>query len=204
MGKNADDPQEMHMTPRAVAASREAMDLLRVIEFGAVKIEGQSQGSSDLDQIESDLGRALQLLEESFDQGFVGAAYNLGSIYLNGLKRVKGNEYVELPRDQARALAWFTRGAQGGDLDSQFTLAYMYDRGLCMPDSDLDMARHWYLKAAEGGLWRAQYDMACIYLYGRGVPVDEALALAWFEKALASGVPRARVHVEALTGQSQA
>ncbi|MBN9396845.1 MAG: sel1 repeat family protein [Candidatus Melainabacteria bacterium] len=204
MGKNADDPQEMHMTPRAVAASREAMDLLRVIEFGADKIESQGQGSNDLDQIERDLARALQLLEESFDQGFIGAAYNLGSIYLNGLKRVKGNKYVELPRNQARALEWFTRGAEGGDLDSQFTLAYMYDRGLGMPDSDLERARHWYLKAAEGGLGRAQYDMACIYLYGRGVPVDEALALTWFEKALASGVPRARAHVEALTGKAQA
>lgn len=195
MVTNADDPEKMQMTPRAVAASREAMDLLRMVE-------AETAHPGGLDQIERDLARALELLQESYHQGFVGAAYNLGSIYLNGLKRIQGNQYVELPRDLDQARHWFGLGAQGGDLDSQFTLAYMYDRGLGLPDSDLDTARHWYLKAAEGGLGRAQYDMACIYLYGRGVPVDEALALEWFERAMASGVPRARAHVEALSGKA--
>jgi TPR repeat protein len=53
-------------------------------------------------------------------------------------------------------------------------------------------AAGWYAKAAGQGLPSAMYDYGLVLQYGIGVPVDEAGARAWWQKAAAQGFQRAK------------
>jgi TPR repeat protein len=83
----------------------------------------------------------------------------------------------------ARALR---KPAQAGDALAQNNLAYLYEYGLGLTQSDSE-ALLWYTRAAVGGLPGAQYNLATFYLKGRGVTQSDATALKWLEAAANGG-----------------
>jgi hypothetical protein len=78
------------------------------------------------------------------------------------------------------------RRANAGDMEAQFTLGEMYDRGDGVPQ-DFAQAAEWHLKAAAQGLAEAQAELGDKYRTGRGVPKDFAEAVAWYRKAAEQG-----------------
>jgi TPR repeat protein len=77
----------------------------------------------------------------------------------------------------ARAQAWLAyllTGADGGGFD-------------LMLRPNLQRAAGWYAKAAAQGLPSAMHDYAVLLAHGAGVPLDEAAAKQWADKAAAAG-----------------
>jgi TPR repeat protein len=151
-----------------------------------------------------DLVQAVSLLEQAASGGLTTAAFNLGSFYLNGVRKVFQGELKELAADHQVASYWLEKASALEDADAQFTLAYMYDRSLCVDlegEAALVKARQLYEEAAGNGSARAQYDLGCIYMFGRGLPINLKEALYWFKQAEASGVARASLMVAELEGK---
>ena len=133
------------------------------------------------------LPSVFSLYEKAARQGFIIAQYNLGCLYMSSQNDFPKQDYVQ-------ACHWLKLAAEAGDSDAQFTLAYIYQRGL-LGEADHEAARLWYEKAAHNGSGRAQYDLACIYLNRDNVAYDRQKAIYWFEQAAQSGVNRARAHL---------
>lgn len=76
--------------------------------------------------------------------------------------------------------------AEQGDVDSQFNLGYMYEKGKGVP-KDFKEAAKWYRKAAEQGHAKGQTDLGYMYLCGYGVPQDYTEAASWYRKAAEQG-----------------
>ncbi|MBE6662165.1 MAG: sel1 repeat family protein [Ruminococcaceae bacterium] len=78
--------------------------------------------------------------------------------------------------------------AMSGDANAQNTLGVYYGMGLFDGKPDFDEAVKWYRKAAEQGHAEAQYNLAVCYRMGRGVPMNDAIAEFWFNKASEQGI----------------
>jgi TPR repeat protein len=92
--------------------------------------------------------------------------------------------------DYAAALEEFQPLAQQGDVQGEFYLGLMYDRGYGVTRDD-DQAIFWYRRASEQGSLIAQYNLGTKYASGNGVSQDYAEAAKWFgmcaERGLAYG-----------------
>ncbi|KAG0253798.1 hypothetical protein DFQ27_007194 [Actinomortierella ambigua] len=74
--------------------------------------------------------------------------------------------------------------AEANDVEAQFALAEIYDKGSITGVEQVDKkAVHWYSRAAENGHIHGQYHLALHYLVGRGVPESHNEALRWFQRA---------------------
>ena len=58
-----------------------------------------------------------------------------------------------------------TRAAEQSDVDAQFNLAILYEKGLGVPQ-DSEEATNWYRLAAEQGDVDAQFNLAILYEEG--------------------------------------
>ena len=76
--------------------------------------------------------------------------------------------------------------AEQGDAISQYNLGLMYDRGVGVPEDDVEAVR-WHRLAAEQGYASAQYQLGYMYALGEGVPEDDVLAYMWVNLAAAEG-----------------
>ena len=81
--------------------------------------------------------------------------------------------------------------AEQGDAISQYNLGLMYDRGVGVPEDDVEAVR-WHRLAAEQGYAIAQYQLGYMYALGEGVPEDDVLAYMWVHLAAAEGNENAR------------
>ena len=124
---------------------------------------------------------AFAILKPLATQGNAVAQYLLGLMYAHG---------QGVPRDYARARAWYRKAAAQGEAVAQTSLGLMYGYGQGVP-RDWAQARAWWSKAAAQGEApgepAAQYRFGWAYVYGQGVPRDYAQALAWYRKAEAQG-----------------
>lgn len=84
--------------------------------------------------------------------------------------------------------------AAGGDRDTQFGLAWLYDKGLGI-NRDLEQAAAWYRKAAEQGHPFAQLNLGAMYEYGSGVSQSYEQAFNWYRKAAEQGDAEAQNNV---------
>jgi TPR repeat protein len=135
------------------------------------------------DGMTADPAVAAEFLEQAAVQGYSDAQYTLAQMYENGRGRKKdpqmaffwydsaatrgstpaaarlGELYAEgsvgAPKDYVRAASWFKRAADAGDANSQFTLGYMYLRGLGV-NVDPDQAHDLWQQAADKGNTQAQ------------------------------------------------
>jgi TPR repeat protein len=84
--------------------------------------------------------------------------------------------------DYHNAFEWFSKAAEQGDIQAQFSLGFMYHKGQGVAQN-YTKAVEWYSKAAEQGDAFAQFTLGFMYLSGLGVAQDNVLAYKWFNLA---------------------
>ena len=107
--------------------------------------------------------------------------------------------------DYARARRIFARLADDGNINAQFNLAIMYERGLGVR-SDIIRAIDFFKKAARQGDRVAPNHLGIIYSSGKGVLKNMVLAHAWFNLASAADNPegwRNRERIERFMSNAQ-
>ena len=105
------------------------------------------------------------------------AQYNMGEMYYYGLG---------VETDYVKAMEWYLRAAENGNVDAQFSIGLMYDEGQGVAQ-DYAEAMKWYLKAAENGNASAQNNIGYLYENGLGVAQDYVKAMEWYLKAAENG-----------------
>jgi TPR repeat protein len=80
----------------------------------------------------------------------------------------------------------FQSAAEKGSVAGQYDLAYLYEQGTGVAQSEINAAK-WYELAAEGGDSTAQYDIGQRYELGIGVKTNLVSAFKWLSLASAQG-----------------
>lgn len=91
---------------------------------------------------EGNAQEAIPLYKKAADQGHPMAAFNIGSLYYNGLDGIE--------QDYAEAVKWFRKSAESGFGMGEYWLGLCYINGLGV-ESDPEMFRFWMNKALEHG-----------------------------------------------------
>ena len=96
-----------------------------------------------------------------------------------------------ITKDYNKAVEWFLKAAEQGNVDAQYYLGecYYYGRGIT---KDYDKAVTWYKKAAKTGYAAAQNNLGECYYFGDGVTENHAEAVKWYRKAAEQGYARAQ------------
>ena len=76
--------------------------------------------------------------------------------------------------------------AEQGNVDAQFNLGLMYEKGRGVPQDYAEAVKWYHLAAAQGDA-DAQVNLGAKYNYGLGVPQDYAEAIKWYHLAAAQG-----------------
>ena len=100
--------------------------------------------------------------------------------------------------DYAAALKEFRRSAEKGNLEAQFSLGRMHNKGEGVRRSHREAAK-WFRRAAERGHPAAQLHLGVLYATGNGVIQNYVLAHMWFNLSSANGekgAAQARERVE--------
>lgn len=121
---------------------------------------------------------ALRYLNESAENGNLFALRQLGSAYFFG-------QYVA--RDEAAGVAWWRRGADADDPNSQFLMGLAADNSRDLPRNPED-AVTWYRRAADRGQPNALNELAVHYRDGAGTARDPVSAYVLFRLAEKYGV----------------
>jgi eukaryotic-like serine/threonine-protein kinase len=105
-------------------------------------------------------------------------------------------------QDYARAFELARSLAQGGDREAQFTLGWLFEKGLGVPRDDKQAALT-YEQAAQQGQVNAQLRLGAMHETGRGVERSDEQAFYWYRKAGEQGDPEAQndVGLMYLTGK---
>jgi len=90
------------------------------------------------------------------------------------------------PTVKLSAFENYSAKAKQGNLESQYSLGMMYEKGLGI-DKNIKRAVAWYLKAAKKGHINSQYQLGQLYVSGEGVRQDMNTAKKWFHKAARQG-----------------
>lgn len=160
--------------------------------------------------VRKDQSHAFAWYEKAAAQNLPQAQWNLGELYATGLpgverdakkatllcKRAANAGFVPAQATMAalfarakkhdRAVPWWIRAAEQGDLESQFNLAQSYRLGLGVA-KDEAKAFSWLLAASEGGLAAAQSRLGLAYATGVGAALDPVEAAKWLELAALAG-----------------
>lgn len=78
------------------------------------------------------------------------------------------------------------QAAQLGNVAAQYNLAYLYEQGSGVDQSESEASK-WYQLAAKGGDPLAQFDIGQRYHLGLGVTANQAEAVKWLTLAAAQG-----------------
>ncbi len=107
--------------------------------------------------------------------------------------RMAANLLLEGKSDSARvkqAIKLWAGLAENGDVESQFSLGYIYSTGEHLPVSHVK-AVVWYSMAADRGHTTALFNLGVKYESGLGVEKDQQRALALYRKSAEGGLLRA-------------
>ena len=118
---------------------------------------------------------ALRIWRPMAEAGYAPAENNLGMMYALG---------QDLPRDDARAMKWYSRAADQGFAVAQFNLCGLYAEGQGVA-RDYAKSADWCRKAAAQGYGAAQDQLGSLYAAGHGVERDPVKALMWYDLAVA-------------------
>ncbi len=99
---------------------------------------------------------------------------------------LKEKRFEGISREYDRALYWFKKIAEQGDVKAQFYLGVMYAAGRDI-DVDFKKSAYWFEKAAGQGNELAQLNIGMYYLEGQGVDKDIKKGVSWLEKAAEQG-----------------
>jgi TPR repeat protein len=160
---------------------------------------------------------ALQWFQKAADQGDVKARWNLSLIWVSGGDGVKRNlqqAFIEcqiaadagfVPAQSTlgvlfarmkkfkKAVEWWAKAADQGDLEAQYNLANALSKGQGVPQN-AEQAFRWFLKAASQGVVPAQSRVGLLYATGEGVAQDLIEALKWFTLAGGRGDSAAKAN----------
>ncbi|CAN1520768.1 Sel1-like repeat [Methylophilaceae bacterium] len=104
---------------------------------------------------------------------------------------LKDAEVAYAKKDYGKAVKIYTQLALQGDVDSQKTLALLYDHGIGVPQ-DYAEAFKWYKLAGEQGNSNSQALLGMYYSMGQGVVQNHVKAHMWLNLAAAQDEPYAR------------
>lgn len=93
--------------------------------------------------------------------------------------------------DYDRALYWFKKIAESGNVKAQFYLGVMYAAGRDI-EIDYKKSAYWFEKAAKQGDELSQLNVGMFYIEGNGVRKDVKKGIEWLEKAAEQGNLRAQ------------
>jgi hypothetical protein len=115
----------------------------------------------------------LEIDQEILEQAQNGdpeAQYLIGMNYFEGL-----NGFA---LDQAKALEWIKKAADGGLDNAQYSMGYFYSEGKILPPDEKE-ATVWFWRAANQGHAEATYRVGVQYFDGKGITKDLIKAYAW-------------------------
>ena len=125
----------------------------------------------------NELKSELETKIRQAEDGDPAAQFNLAFMYAKG---------INIDKDEATALAWFTKAAMKNHLNAQYNLALMYARGRGV-EQNFQEAIKWYILAAQQGDVTSQYTLGTMYSRGIGTEQDYKRAFEWFFKAAEQG-----------------
>ena len=129
------------------------------------------------DRIERDPERAFAIFDGMAKEGDARAQYFIGAAYSQG---------AGVSQNEAIALEWFRRSAEGGYDKGQYWYVFMLSRGRGTADGQPDWrnAIPWFERAARQGNSNAQFSMGEAYDTCRGgLPRDLEKAANWYRMA---------------------
>nr|WP_255553475.1 tetratricopeptide repeat protein [Maritimibacter sp. DP1N21-5] len=134
-----------------------------------------------------DPARMVELMTGAADQGYHFAQYRLAQTYLTGEGFPgRADAALGIP-DTAKAVDYFTRAADQGNLAAALELSTLYaDPASGLPDNPAEQIRLTRMVANTGHA-PAVAQMGVFYETGRGVAYDPAVAAGLYVKALESG-----------------
>ena len=124
-----------------------------------------------------DMQAAWDIWKPLADAGDARAQSNIGVMYDNG---------QVVTEDDAEAVRWFTRSAEGGFPSGQFNLAVMYGKGEGVSQNRTTALR-WYQTAARQGHPQSQMALVQAFYAGNGASQDNTLAYMWMVIAAETG-----------------
>ena len=125
------------------------------------------------DVTQAEKRKALQTLEQLWDNGFAMAAHHLGRAWWKGLGVLPDDEEAEF---------WFRQSAEAGAACSQYALGT-----LLQEQGRMDEAMVCYKQAADAGNQTAQYHLGKLYLQGNMIPKDITKAERYLTAAAEQG-----------------
>lgn len=189
----------------------EYMDVLpENSNYDAVLDYYQAVETLDADDVtQAEKRKALQTLEQLWDNGFTMAAHHLGRAWQKGLGVLPDDEEAEfwfrqsaeagaacsqyafgtLLQEQGRmdeAMVYYKQAADTGNQTTQYHLGKLYLQGNMIP-KDITKAERYLTAAAEQGSQYAQYALGKLYLTGTGISEDKEQAIYWFAQSAAQG-----------------
>lgn len=142
--------------------------------YDAVLDYYQAVETLDADDVtQAEKRKALQALEQLWDNGFAMAAHHLGRTWWKGLGVLPDDEKAEF---------WFRQSAEAGAACSQYTLGT-----LLQEQRRMDEAMVCYKQAADAGNQTAQYHLGKLYLQGNMIPKDITKAERYLTAAAEQG-----------------
>lgn len=160
--------------------------------FAKCAAEGRALGEFYLagcyergDGVPKNVIKALELLESAAGSGLKEAQFSLAECY----------EHVwcgVVSKDMAKAVEWYTKVAEQGDIRAQIKVGDLYEAGDDGVVKNMEKAVAWYTRAAEQeeGDGEAAVKVANCYVEGgNGVVKSTAMAAKWYHKAAEKGHP---------------
>jgi len=96
--------------------------------------------------------------------------------------------------DYATAIRLWRPLADKGEVDAQYNLGVVYDKGQGVT-RDYAVAVSWFRKAADQGFAAAQLSLGVMYENGLGVPQDFTTAVSWYRRAADQGNTAAQLNL---------
>jgi TPR repeat protein len=116
----------------------------------------------------------LKTIQAQAAHGNAMAEYQLGRAYQLG---------QGVPRDYAKAAAFYRQAAAQGNAKSMFNLGYIYLHGQGVP-RDAATAHQWFQKSADQGLAAGELQIGLSYYFGdNGLKQDYVAAAQWLQQA---------------------
>jgi TPR repeat protein len=105
--------------------------------------------------------------------------------------RLLGEDQMATGHDDASAIGWLAKAANGGDAYAQVDYGYMLEHGRGAP-ANLASAIIWYKRGAAQGQVNGENNLGLLYAQGHGLPKSDTDAAYWDAKAAAQGNPQAQ------------
>jgi TPR repeat protein len=128
--------------------------------------------------VKKDTTLALKLLRSAAKKNHLDSIKDLYLLYWRGLYGIK--------MDKQKALKWALKAVEQGDLVSMNDLGCIYESM-----GNLEDAFKHYMLAAEGNSHVAEYNVGRYFLHGRTVPINQDLAIEYFNRSCLGNYPDA-------------